>query len=164
AIDPQPPLVIIRFAVVAAHQRGDTATMLRLLSGAAARPDAPPAFRTEHTVLQKVGALRSAIDESRGFIRQNPKYAAAYPSLVGNFGTLGKADSVIAYIVRALRQGVARSSLAPTVDPFVNTLLRHAALYGSAYGWETQIAAATRLDSALSTPSTKFLVASLIAQ
>jgi hypothetical protein len=50
------------------------------------------------------------------------------------------------------------------VDPVVNTMLRHAALYGRAYGWEPQIAAATRLDSALTTPSTKFLVASLVVQ
>jgi hypothetical protein len=162
--EPQPPLAVMRLAIVAAHQRPDTAKLLRLLSVAASRGDAPPALRAEHTVLQQVGALRSAIDESRGFIRQNPKYAAAYPSLVGNFGTLGKADSVIAYIGRALRQGVARSSLVPAVDPLVNTMLRHAALYGSTYGWEAHIAAAARLDSALATPSTKFLVASLIAQ
>jgi hypothetical protein len=46
----------------------------------------------------------------------------------------------------------------------VNTMLRHAALYGAAYGWDPQVAAATRLDSALTTTSTKFLVASIIAQ
>jgi hypothetical protein len=119
----------------------------------------------ERTVLQQVGALRSAINESRGFVRQNPKYVAAYPSLIGNFGTLGNVDSVVVYIGRALGQGVTRPSLATAVDPAVNTLLRHATLYGnSSYGWETQIAAATRLDAALTTPSTKFLVASLIAQ
>jgi hypothetical protein len=43
-------------------------------------------------------------------------------------------------------------------------MLRHAALYGSAYGWESRIAAASRVDSIAGSPSTKFLVASLIAQ
>jgi hypothetical protein len=164
AIDPQPSLATMRLAIVAARQAQDTVKLLRLLLAAESRADAPPALRTERTVLQQVGALRSAIDESRGFIRQNPKYAAAYPSLVGNFGTLGNVDSVVAYIGRALRQGVARSSVAPAVDPMVNTMLRHAALYGASYGWDPQVAAATRLDSALTTTSTKFLVASIIAQ
>jgi len=165
AIDPQPSLALMRIAIVAAHQQSDTTALLKLLSAAASRPEASPTVRMERTVLQQVGALHSAINESRGFVRQNPKYVAAYPSLVGNFGTLGNADSVVAYIGRALRQGVTRTSLAPAVDPAVNTMLRHASLYGSSsYRWETQIAAATRLDSALTTPSTKFLVASLIAQ
>jgi hypothetical protein len=165
AIDPQPTLPLIRMAIVAAHQRSDTAALLRLLSAAASRPEPSPTARMERTVLQQVGALHSAINESRGFVRQNPKYVAAYPSLIGNFGTLGNVDSVVVYIGRALKQGVTRPSLATAVDPAVNTLLRHATLYGnSSDGWETQIAAATRLDSALTTPSTKFLVASLIAQ
>jgi hypothetical protein len=164
AVNPEPPLELMRLAIVAAHQRADTATLLRLLPAAASRPGAQPAFRMELTVLQQVGALRSAISESRGYIRQNPKYAAAYPSLVANYGTLGATDSVVAFIGRGLRQGVTRASLTPAVDPSVNTMLRHATLYGSASPWETQIAAAVRLDSALTTPSTKFLVASLIVQ
>jgi len=164
AVDPQPSLALMRIAIVAAHQRSDTASLLRLLSAAASQPGAPPALRMEHTVLQQVGALHSAINESRGFIRQNPKYTAAYPSLVGNFGTLGNADSVVAYIGRALKQGMTQTSLAPAIDNAVNTMLRHATLYGTSYGWEAPIGEATRLDTALPTPSTKFLVASLIAQ
>jgi len=41
-------------------------------------------------------------------------------------------------------------------------MLRHAALYGSAYAWDSAIASASRVDSVLSTPSTKFLTATLI--
>ncbi|MEO7083495.1 MAG: hypothetical protein ABI442_01760 [Gemmatimonadaceae bacterium] len=162
AVEPQPPTDVVRLAVVAAHQRGDTATLLRLLTVAEARPDAPPAFRAERNVVQQTGALYAAIAEARGLVRQNPRNLTTYPSLVGNFGTLGNADSVVAYIGRAVRQGVARASLAPVVDPFVNTMLRHAALYGDAIGWDARLASATRVDSALSTPSTKFLLASLL--
>ena len=105
-----------------------------------------------------------AIAEARGLVRQNPKYVAGYPSLVGNFGTLGMADSAVTYIRRALANGATRASLTNAVDPLVNPMLRHAALYGSAYGWEAPIAAASRVDTTLSTSSTKFLVASLIVQ
>lgn len=164
AIDPQPPMDIARLAAAAAWQRADTSALLRILSTASRRAEAPPPLRTEYTVLRQVGALRSAINEARGFVRQNSRYTAAYPSLVGNFGTLGLTDSVVAYLRRALAQGTSRASLSPALDPYVNTMLRHATLYGSTYGWDAPIAGAMRVDSALSTPSTKFLVASLMVQ
>jgi hypothetical protein len=41
-------------------------------------------------------------------------------------------------------------------------MLRHASLYGSTYGWDAVIRGAARVDSALTSPSTKFLVAALI--
>lgn len=164
AIDPRPSTDVLRIAIVAAYQRADSASLLRLLNTAAARPDAPPALKSEQNVMRQVAALKSAINESRGLIRQNAKYVQAYPSLVGNFGTMGATDSVVAYIARGLRQGTSRGALAPALDLFVNAMLRHAAVYGSSYGWDAQIAAAARVDSALSTSSTKFLVASLIVQ
>jgi hypothetical protein len=138
--------------------------LTRYLTKAAARRDASPAFRNELTVLRQTGALRSAIAEARGLVRQNPKYVAAYPSLVGNFGTLGESDSVVAYVRRALAQGASRASLQPALDPYVNTMLRAAAVYGDAWSWSGAIASASHVDSTLSTTSTKFLVASLIVQ
>jgi hypothetical protein len=164
AIDSQPAMPIVRLAVAAAYQRGDTASLLRLLGRAAARTDGSPAFRSELNVLRQVAALRSAIAEARGLIRQNPKYVAAYPSLIGNFGTLGASDSVASYVRRALAQGAPRATVTAAVDPLVNTMLRQAALYGSAYTWEAVVGAALRVDAAASTSSTKFLVAALIAQ
>ncbi len=164
AVDPQPPIDVARLALAAARQRGDSAALLRLVAKTATRADAPQALRTEANILKQVGALRSAVNEARGLVRQNPKYVAAYPSLIANFGTLGMTDSVVSYVRRALANGATRASLATSVDPLVNASLRHAALYGSTYGWDAQIASAARLDSALSTPSTKFLVASLVAQ
>lgn len=164
ALDPQPSMDLVRLAIAAARQRGDTAQLLRILTANMARSDGSPALRSEANVLRQVPALRAAIDEARGLVRQNPKYLSAYPSLVGNYGTLGMADSVAAYIHRALAQGATRASLSSSVDPLVNTMLRQAALYGSTYGWAPRIAAAMHVDSALSSASTKFLVAALIAQ
>jgi hypothetical protein len=154
----------MRLAIVAARQRADTASLIRYLTRASSRADAAPAFRSELNVVRQAGALRAAIDEARGLIRQNPKYLAAYPSLIGNFGTLGLADSMVTYARRALAQGASHASLAAAADPYVNAALRHAALYGSAYGWDKPIASAMRVDSVLASPSTKFLVASLIVQ
>ena len=162
--DPAVSMDVARAAIVAAHERADTTSLVRLLTRYSARSDAPPTLRAELNILRQVGALHSAINEARGLVRQNPKYLAGYPSLVGNFGTLGQADSVVAYLRRAMAQGATRASLTSAADPLVNTMLRHAALYGSAYGWESRIAAASRVDSVVGSPSTKFLVASLIAQ
>jgi hypothetical protein len=164
AIDSNPAMDVMRVAISAAWQQRDTIRLTRILTRASARAGAPPAMRNELNVLRQVGALRAAIDESRGLVRQNPKYLAAYPSLIGNFGTLGRADSVRSYIQRALGQGAARATLQTSVDPFVNTMLRQAALYPTVFLGETAIASASRVDSALSTTSTKFMVASLIAQ
>jgi hypothetical protein len=155
---------IAKFGITAAREQGDTATLVRLLGTLAARPDAPQAFKTERSILRQVKALREAINEARGIVRQNPKYVAGYPSLVGNFGTLGWADSVAVYARRAVAQGATRASLTPALGTYVNAALRHSLLYGSAYGWEAPIKNATTVDAALSTPSTKFLVASLIVQ
>jgi hypothetical protein len=166
AIDPQPPIEVVRLAIAAARQRRDTAALVRILSAAVDRPDASSAMRAELNVLRQVRDLVTAINEARGMLRQNPRYVAAYPSLVGNYGTLGMADSVVTYIRRALAQGVARASVASALEPFVNAMLRHASLYSSTYtyGWDAEVSAAIRVDSALSTPSTKFLVASMIVQ
>lgn len=164
AAEAQPPIDVVRLAAAAAHQRADTVALKRILAKNATRADAPPPFRTESTVLNQVPALHQAITEARGFLRQNPKYVQAYPSMVSNYGTLGVADSVAAYARKGLAQGVARNTLGASLDAFVNTMLRHATLFGSTYGWEAQIAAAQRVDEALTTPSTKFLIAALIAQ
>jgi hypothetical protein len=162
AVDSQPPSDVMRAAMAAARQRGDTASMLRILSRAVSRGDASAQMRTEYNVLRQAKQLWQAINEARGLVRQNPRYFAAYPSLVGNFGTLGLADSVIATSRRALAAGAARNTITPTVETLVSAMLRHAALYGSTYGWDAVIASAARVDSALSMPSTKFLTAGLI--
>lgn len=164
ALDSQPSIEVTRLAIAAAHQRSDTATLVRILARTASQPGAGPAMAAELNVLRQVSALRAAINEARGLIRQNPKYVGGYPSLVGNFGTLGMADSVVAYIRHALAQSVPRATLSPSVENFATATLRHATLYGSTYGWDAQIAAATRVDSALTSPATKFLVASLLVQ
>jgi hypothetical protein len=164
AIDSQPATDVLRVAIGAAYAQHESARLTRLIAKAAARPDVSPAFRNELNVLRQSSALRSAIAEARGLVRQNPRYVAAYPSLVGNFGTLGESDSVVSYVRRALGQGASRASLQPALDPFVNTMLRRAAIYGDTWSWAQAIAAASRVDSTLSTNSTKFLVASLIVQ
>jgi len=131
ALDSQPAVDISKLAIAAAYQRADTAKLVRILARTASQAGAGAARATELNVLRQVGALRSAIAEARGLIRQNPKYLGGYPSLVGNFGTLGQADSVAVYVRRALAQGASRAELTPTLENFVNTALRQATLYGT---------------------------------
>ena len=161
-VDPQPAVDVSRLALGAARQRPDTAALIRILTKTATSPDAGPLPGGELKVLRAVGPLWSAINEAKGLVRQNPKNVTPYPSLVGNFGTLGFPDSVATYLRRALAQNAPRASLLQPVDLLVTTMLRHATLYGSATRWDVSIAGASRVDSALSTPSTKFLVAALI--
>jgi hypothetical protein len=161
-VAPQPDVDVSRLAIAAARQKPDTAALIRILTKAASHPEAGPLPRGELTVLRQVRALWAAINEARGIVRQNPKNVTAYPSLVGNFGTLGLPDSVATYLRRALAQSAPRASLTAPLDLLVTTMLRHAALYGNTSGMNALIAGASRVDSTLSTPSTKFLVAALI--
>jgi hypothetical protein len=162
AVDSQPSSDVLHVTMAAARQRGDTALLVRVLSRAIARPDASAAMRTEYNVIRQANQLWAAINEARGLVRQNPRYFAAYPSLVGNFGTLGLADSVIATSRRALAAGAARNTILPSIETLVGAMLRHATLYGSTYGWDPVIATAMRVDSAFSAPSTKFMTVALI--
>lgn len=161
-VDPQPAVEVSRLALAAARYKPDTAALIRILTKTATNPEAGPLPGGELKVLRAVGPLWSAINEAKGLVRQNPKNVTAYPSLVGNFGTLGLPDSVATYLRRALAQSAPRASLSQPVDLLVTTMLRHATLYGSANRWDVSIAGASRVDSALSTPSTKFLLAALI--
>ena len=162
AVDSQPSSEVLHATMAAARQRGDTALLVRILSRATARPDASAAMRTEYNVIRQANQLWAAINEARGLVRQNPRYFAAYPSLVGNFGTLGLADSVIATSRRAFAAGAARNTILPSLETLVGATLRHATLYGSTYGWDPVIATAMRVDSAFSTPSTKFMTVAMI--
>jgi hypothetical protein len=161
-IDPQPAVDVSRLALAAARQKPDTAALIRILTKAATHPEAGPLPAGELKVLRAVGPLWAAINEAKGLVRQSPKNVTPYPSLVGNFGTLGLPDSVATYLRRALAVNAPRASLSQPLDLLVTTMLRHATLYGSANRWNASIAGASRVDSALSTPSTKFLVAALI--
>lgn len=164
AVDSQPSVELSRLAMGAARQRGDTALLIRALTKASAQPGASAAYRSELSVVRQTAALWSAINEARGLLRSNPRYVAAYPSLVGNFGTLGLSDSVVSSLHRALAANAPRNTLATALETFVTTTLRHASLYGSTMGWDTFIAGAMRVDSVLSTPSTKFAVAAVTVQ
>lgn len=164
ALDSAPSMDIVRLALGAARQRGDTATLTRVLNRAATRSGAPVAMRTEQSVLRSVPALWSAVNQAKGFLRQNPRMAVQYPSIVANFGTLALPDSVAAYARQGLANGATRASLTPSIESFVTTVQRHASLYASTYEWDRVITGVMRVDSALSTPSTKFLLASLSVQ
>ena len=163
-VDAAPSMNVVRLALGAAHKRADTATLLRVISKAAARRDAPMAVRMEHDVLRSIGRLWTAVNQAQGFIRQNPRNATMYPSIVANFGTLALPDSVAAYARQGIAQGVTRAALTPSIESFVGTMQRHASLYGSTYDWDRAIVGVARVDSAFTTPSTKFLVASFLVQ
>jgi hypothetical protein len=164
SVDTQPPYDVVRFAAAAARSRGDSGALLRIVTKAGARSDAPGSLRNEANVLRQITPLLAAINQARGLIRQNPKYTAGYPSIVANFGTLGQADSVVAYVSRGLAQGATRSALSASVESFVNAVQRHATLYAMTFDWDAAITHAMRVDSVLPSSATKYLVASLRVQ
>ena len=163
-VDTQVPIDVVRLAAAAARARGDSATLLAIIARAAARSDAPSTVRNEDAVLKQTARLAAAINQVRGLIRQDAKYVAGYQSVVANFGTLGQADSVAVYVRRGLTQGVTRASLTPSIVSLVNAMLRHASLYASTLDWDAAITGAMRVDSALPSPATKYLIASLNVQ
>jgi hypothetical protein len=151
-----------RIGIRAAHRVADTASLLRALTRASRDPGASPSFNMEQRIITSVRALLTAIESGRGLLRQNPNYVAAFPSLIINFGQLGNSDSVMAYARRALAARAEPTSITGAMDAIVATMLRHATLYGPVESWETLVRKGMRVDSTLSTPSTKLLVSALI--
>jgi hypothetical protein len=151
-----------RIGIKAAHRVADTASLLRALTRAARDPGASTSFSTERQIITRVPGLLDAIVTGRGFLRQNPNYVAAFPSIIINFGQLGNADSVMLYVRRALAARAEPTAIAPGMDAIVATVLRHATLYGPVDGWDNLVKKGMRIDSTLSTPSTKLMMAALI--
>jgi hypothetical protein len=164
AVDSAPSFEIVRIALGAAHARADTATLARIVAKTASRSGAPAAFRTESDVLRNVGRLWTAVNQAGDILRQYPRTVNQYPSIVANFATLALPDSVAAYARRGVANGATRAALMSSIESFASTMQRHAWLYGSAYNWDRALTGAMRVDSALSIPSTKFLMASFAVQ
>ena len=57
ALDSQPAIEVSRLAITAAHQRSDTAMLIRILARTATRPGAGPSMTAELNVLRQVSAL-----------------------------------------------------------------------------------------------------------
>ncbi|HKS07203.1 MAG TPA: hypothetical protein VJR92_12920 [Gemmatimonadaceae bacterium] len=164
AVDSAPAFDVVRVALGAAHVRADTVALTRIITKTATRSGAPPAFRTEGEVLRNVGRLWTAVNQAGSILRQYPSTVNQYPAIVANFATLALPDSVALYARRGLANGATRTTLTPSIESFVSTMQRQAFLYGSGYKWEQALAGVTRVDSAMSIPSTKFLMASFTVQ
>ena len=97
-------------------------------------------------------------------MRDDKTLTLGYANLVSIYGNLDMADSALAYTRIALKSGVARSVVATSLESLIGVTLRHAQFMDAPDIWERTLPRAEKIDSALSTPASKYLLALTIGK
>lgn len=148
-----------RVTVAAAMQLRDTAAIINRLANAAERYPRANLFAPEYEVWRQLGRLRALVDSVHRRMKQDPRVVGGYASLASIYGSLDRPDSAIAYTKLALNHGVSRPLVEPALGSLIGVRLRRAQILGSPAVWRATLPVARAADSALSTPSSKYLVA-----
>jgi hypothetical protein len=148
-----------KLAISSARRSADTVAMLRYLTAATAKFPTGSQLATELKVLREVPRLRSLTDSVRRAMRADPSLTLGYASLVSIYGSLDEPDSTLAFLRRGLAHGVPRKTMATSLQSLIGALLREAQISDAPDIWERTLPVAIDIDSAMSTPETKHLVA-----
>jgi hypothetical protein len=152
-------LAAYKMAISSARRAADTASMLRYVAAAATKFPADAQLAAEYNVLRQMGRMRSLIDSLHRAMRADPSLTLGYASLASIYGNLRQPDSTLAYIRRGLAHGVPRQTMADALRSLIGALLREAQISDGPDTWEQTTPVALDIDSVLSTPESKYLVA-----
>lgn len=148
-----------RVTVAAAMQLRDTAAITNRLANAAERYPRSHLFAPEYEIWRQFKRLNALVDSVHLRMKQDPRVVGGYASLASIFGNLDRPDSAIAYTKLALKHGVSRPLIEPALGSLIGLRLRRAQILASPAVWRATLPVALAADSALSTPSSKYLVA-----
>jgi hypothetical protein len=153
-----------RLTVAAAMRLGDTTAIIDRLANASQRFGSAVLFAREYDVWRQLPRLRLVVDTVQRRIRKEPTLVEAYSILASVYGNLDQPDSALAYARTALRRGVRRPVVAAALESLIGRELRRAQLILAADVWQSTLPVALRIDSTLSTPASKYLVAVTLAE
>lgn len=155
---------IHRLAVAAAFQLSDTAAIMNRLANAAGRYPRSRLFAPEYEIWRQIPRLRLVIDTVHRRLKQEPSLVEAYSILSSVYGNLNRPDSAIAFAKIALRRGVGRPVVGPALESLIGVKLRRAQILASPAAWRETLPVARAIDSALSTPASKYLLALTLSE
>jgi hypothetical protein len=153
-----------RLTIAAAMQLHDTSAIVNRLANASQRFGSVAMFSREYDVWRQLRRLRLVVDTVRRRLEAQPTLVEAYSILASAYGNLDQVDSALAYTRIALKRGVSRPVVATALESLIGRELRRAELVGLPDVWQRTLSVAIRIDSTMSTPATKYLVALATAE
>ena len=153
-----------RLTIGAVMQLHDTAAILSRLENAATRFGSSPTFAPEFAVWRQIPRLRALIDTVHRIMKKDPTLVAGLVNLSSIYGNLDQPDSAIHYAKRALRAGNSRDAVAKALESLIGVKLRRAQLIGVPELWVATLPVALAIDSTLSTPASKYLIARTLSE
>jgi hypothetical protein len=153
-----------RLVVAAAMQMRDTATIINRLANAASRFPRSKTLAPEYEVWRQLPRLRALIDTVHRIMKKDPTLTVGLVNLSSIYGNLDQPDSAIAYARRALRAGVGREAVGRALESLIGVRMRRAKILDTPERWTSTLPVAIAIDSALSTPASKYLVALTLAE
>jgi hypothetical protein len=153
-----------RITIGAVMQLNDTAAIKSRLANAAARFGSSPTFAPEYDVWRQIPRLRLLIDTVHRIMKKDPTLVAGFVNLSSVYGNLDRPDSAIHYAKRALAAGLGRDVVGKGLESLIGIKLRRAQLLGTPEAWSATLPVALRIDSTLSTPASKYLVARALSE
>jgi hypothetical protein len=150
---------IERMAVGAAFRTADTANIRKHLSIGAGRFGKDRPFGAELAIFEQLPRLHALPDTVHRRLQADKTLTIGYSNLASIYGNLDMPDSALAYTRQALRHGVERGVVATAVESLIGTTLRHAQFMSAPDVWEATLPRAEKIDSTLSTPASKYLLA-----
>lgn len=153
-----------RLTVGAVMQLHDTSAILSRLGNAAARFGSSPTFAPEYEVWRQIPRLRALVDTVHRIMGKDPTLIVGLVNLSSIYGNLDQPDSALVYARRALRAGNSRDVVAKALESLIGVKLRRAQLIGVPEVWVATLPVALAIDSTLSTPASKYLIARTLSE
>jgi hypothetical protein len=151
-------------AVASAFRLGDTAAIKRHLSiGAGRFPQYTP-FGAELRIFEQIPRLRALVDTVHRSMARDRRLIEGYASLASIYGNLDNLDSALTYTRTAVRRGVAPAVVGPAHESLIGVTLRHAQFLDAPDSWIATLPRARAIDSAYSTPASRYLLALTLSQ
>ena len=153
-----------RLTVAAVMQLRDTAAIINRLANAATRFPRSRTFVPEYQVWRQIPRLRALIDTVHRTMKKDPTLTVGLVNLSSIYGNLDRPDSAIAYAKRALKARVAKDAVGKALESLIGVRMRRAQILGVPEGWTATLPVAYAIDSTLSTPASKYLIALTLSQ
>jgi hypothetical protein len=153
-----------RLTIAAAMQLHDTAAIINRLANAAMRFPRSKILAPEYEVWRQRPRLRALIDTVHRIMKKDPTLTAGFVNLSSIYGNLDQPDSAIAYAKRALRAGQTREAVGKGLESLIGVRMRRAKILDTPELWASTLPVALAIDSTLSTPASKYLVALTLAE
>jgi hypothetical protein len=153
-----------RLTIAAVMQLHDTMAITNRLANAAARFPRSKIFPPEYDVWRQLPRLRALIDTVHRIIRSDPTLTVGLINLSSIYGSLDQPDSAILYAKRAIRAGQSRDAVGKGLESLLGVRMRRAKILDTPETWVRTLSIARRVDSTLSTPASKYLIALTLAE